>query len=231
MHVVDLGSGAGDMAMIAAGLVGPTGSVLGIERSAEAVALATSRLVDAGIANVTIRQGDVTELAGVLTGRVDAVVGRLILMHLPDPLVVLRACQALRPGALVWFVEPDMTYDYVLPPTPLWDRLRSWVFGAMELGAFAARMGPGLHQAFRAAGLPAPQLRGGMMLSGCQDAPVWFVVNVIRVLAPLLEEAGLATAAELDIDTLESRLTAELAAVDGVMCLPPFFAAWARVPG
>jgi len=57
------------------------------------------------------------------------------------------------------------------------------------------------------------------------------VTNVIRGLAPLLERAGLTTAAEIDIETLESRLRAELAAADGVMFLPPFFAAWARIPG
>jgi cyclopropane fatty-acyl-phospholipid synthase-like methyltransferase len=46
MHVIDLGSGAGDAAMLAARLVGPTGSVLGVERSAEQVALARKRVAE-----------------------------------------------------------------------------------------------------------------------------------------------------------------------------------------
>jgi hypothetical protein len=39
-----------------------------------------------------------------------------------------------------------------------------------------------------------------------------------------------ASAAEVAIDTLEARLTADLAANDAVMIAPPFTAAWARVP-
>ena len=48
MRVLDIGSGAGDVAMLAGFLVQPNGSVLGIERSADAVALATSRAQAAG---------------------------------------------------------------------------------------------------------------------------------------------------------------------------------------
>src|ERR687884_318804 len=83
MHVIDLGSGAGDMAVIASRVVGPSGSVLGIERSPESVALARRRIADLGIANVTFQEGDVMALGETLVahpGPIDAVIGRLILM-------------------------------------------------------------------------------------------------------------------------------------------------------
>ena len=40
MHVLDIGSGAGDVAFLAAGLVGPSGSVLGSDTAAAAVSAA-----------------------------------------------------------------------------------------------------------------------------------------------------------------------------------------------
>jgi SAM-dependent methyltransferase len=46
MHVLDIGSGAGDVAFLAAKLVGPSGSVLGIDRSESAVKRASARAAD-----------------------------------------------------------------------------------------------------------------------------------------------------------------------------------------
>ena len=128
MHVVDLGSGAGDTAILAARLVGPAGSVFGVERSPEQAAMARRRVADLGLDNVTFVEGDVAAFGDLLDGRaapVDAVIGRLILMWVPDRAAVLRTCaERLAPGALVWFLEPDLTYDYAMPASPLWTSSR-----------------------------------------------------------------------------------------------------------
>jgi ubiquinone/menaquinone biosynthesis C-methylase UbiE len=63
-RVLELGSGAGDVAMLVARLVGPTGEVVGVERSADSIAHATSRVKAAGLSNVRFLQTDVAELAG-----------------------------------------------------------------------------------------------------------------------------------------------------------------------
>lgn len=98
MRVLDLGSGAGDVAMLAARLVGPEGEVLGVERDPAAVASARDRVGRAGIANLQFIEGDVQTLAEV-NGTFDAVVGRLVLMYLPDPVAaVRRAASLVRPG-------------------------------------------------------------------------------------------------------------------------------------
>jgi cyclopropane fatty-acyl-phospholipid synthase-like methyltransferase len=49
MHVLDIGSGAGDVAILAARLVGPSGSVLGIDRSQDAVGRASARAAAEGL--------------------------------------------------------------------------------------------------------------------------------------------------------------------------------------
>jgi ubiquinone/menaquinone biosynthesis C-methylase UbiE len=59
MRVLDLGSGAGHVALLAARLVGPEGHVVGIERDPQAVASARERAAAAGVANVEFLIGDV----------------------------------------------------------------------------------------------------------------------------------------------------------------------------
>ena len=44
MRVLDVGSGAGDVALLAADLVGPTGEVVGIEVAPETIAVAEQRV-------------------------------------------------------------------------------------------------------------------------------------------------------------------------------------------
>ncbi|RWK47223.1 MAG: class I SAM-dependent methyltransferase [Mesorhizobium sp.] len=96
---------AGDVAMLAGRLVRPNG-ILGIEQSAESVALATKR--SAAAANVDVR----FEVADINTYRpsadYDALVGRFVLPYLADPPGVLRRLAShVRPGGVVAFMEFD----------------------------------------------------------------------------------------------------------------------------
>src|SRR5437870_1288442 len=52
-RVLDLGSGLGDVAMLVARLVGPSGEVVGIERDTKSIQRAQSRVAAAGLRNVT----------------------------------------------------------------------------------------------------------------------------------------------------------------------------------
>ena len=63
-HVLDLGSGMGDVSMLAAKLVGPTGRVVGVERDAGSIARAKFRVTEAGLRNVTFTQCDVNQIVG-----------------------------------------------------------------------------------------------------------------------------------------------------------------------
>jgi ubiquinone/menaquinone biosynthesis C-methylase UbiE len=96
MRVLDLGSGAGNVARLVAELVGPGGAVVGVERDPVAVELARRR-TDAP--NVEFRVGDVQTLQDVEDG-FDAVVGRLVLMYLTDPVAALR--RAASRASAIW---------------------------------------------------------------------------------------------------------------------------------
>jgi ubiquinone/menaquinone biosynthesis C-methylase UbiE len=221
MRVLDLGSGAGDVAMLAARFVGSEGEVVGVERDAAAVASATARMEQAGISNVRFVEGDVQTLAGV-EGEFDAVVGRLVLMYVPDPVAVLaHATELLRPGGLVCVQEGDMTYDWAQPMTPLWTQVRAWFFEILERVGVARRMGLSLYSSFVGAGLPGPELRLECAVVVGPEAWAWGWTNVVRGVLPLMERLGVATAGDIQPDTLARRLLDDVLACDGIVIGPP----------
>lgn len=231
MRVLDLGSGAGDVALLAARLVAPEGEVLGVDRDPEAVAAATDRVERMGVDNVRFIQDD-AQLLEHVTGTFDAVVGRLVLVHLPDPVAALRrAAQLVRPGGIVCFHEGDMTYDWAYPMTPLWTQMRGWFVDALERVNGHPRMGLSLYQAYLAAGLPAPELHFGAEVGGGVRTRAWAWANVMVGVLPLLEKLGITTRAELDPDTLAERLANDVRDANGIVIIPPMFGAWTRTRG
>jgi 2-polyprenyl-3-methyl-5-hydroxy-6-metoxy-1,4-benzoquinol methylase len=104
MRVLDVGCGAGDVSLLAAAFVGAGGSVLGIDQSPESVSLARERAKAAGLDNVRFEVARLEELrAG---GPFDALVGRLVLLYLKEPAVVLpQLAVRVRPGGFILFID------------------------------------------------------------------------------------------------------------------------------
>ena len=86
--VLDIGSGAGDVAMLAGRLVRPNGMVLGIKRSAESVALATQPVTAAANVAVRFEESDLNTYRP--PAKYDALIGPFVLPYLADPAGVLR---------------------------------------------------------------------------------------------------------------------------------------------
>ena len=100
MRVLDLGTGLGHLAFEVASLVGPEGRVVGIDQNARLLEIAERRRVAAGLDNVVFVEADVRTFRDAEP--FDAVVGRLILFHLPDAVEVLAHHLAgLRAGGAV----------------------------------------------------------------------------------------------------------------------------------
>lgn len=121
MRVLDVGSGAGDVAFLAAELVGAMGEIVGVDRAAPAVAAARRRAAERPLHNVSFRVGDPSELS--FERPFDAVVGRYVLQFQPDPAAMLRNLAVhLRPGGVIVFHELDWEGARSFPPSPTYDR-------------------------------------------------------------------------------------------------------------
>src|SRR5262249_22021 len=104
-RVLDLGSGAGDVAVVVARTVGPSGEGGGIGGDRNSIAKGSARVIEAGFHNVIFKESNVNEILDEKP--FDAAVGRFILMYLPDPVATLRSIsQVVRPGGVIVFQEP-----------------------------------------------------------------------------------------------------------------------------
>jgi len=166
MRVLDIGSGAGDVALLAAERVGPTGAVVGIDRNPEVLAVARERAAVAGFTHLTFQVGDLESIP--LEEPFDAIVGRLVLMYQPDPAATLRRlARSLRPAGIVAFQDFNLTAESLrtYPETPLWQRVFTWLREAFVRAGAETRMGRqtlrGISRRGLAKALPAPRLTAG----------------------------------------------------------------------
>ena len=233
MRVLDLGSGAGDVALLAAELVGPTGWVTGVDRNAEVLAVARARAAAAGLTAVSFVADDLRAFEP--DEPVDAIVGRLVLMYLPEPAAVLRRLAGwLRPGGVVAIQEYNFSAASLqwYPAMPTWQRFWDWMQTTAAQTGMELLMGYRLAAAFQAAGLPTPQLRlESPMIAGDDPAGYAWAADSLRSMLPLTLRFGIATAEEVDIETLAERLRAETVAHGGVVKTPDLVGAWARLSG
>jgi cyclopropane fatty-acyl-phospholipid synthase-like methyltransferase len=227
MRVLDLGCGAGDVAFVAADLVGADGHVVGIDRSPQALARARLRARQRGLAQVRFVEGDVYDPAP--GGPFDAIVGRLVLMYVPDPAAVLRRqATVLCPGGLVVPVELDIFTARSLPATPLASQATAWVVDAFAKGGIQPSLGPRLWAILQEAGLRPLAMLGIQPHFGPDDpAAAALLAGVIRTAAPLIERTGVATAGEIGVETFARRLADELQTNQAVFAHPILLSAWA----
>lgn len=227
MRVLDLGCGAGDVSLTAASIVGPSGQVTGVD--CDTAVLEAARRRAEGLTHVDFRFVDLNEPQ--IEGEFDAIVGRLVLIYLRDPVSTLRHLSAHLAGPrIVAFQELDWAVGPVCNvQSPLLDQIFAWATEMFRRAGLDTRVGPNLRRIFLDAGLPEPTLclqaplGGGDHFAGYQ-----YYEDSVRSGLPTLIRLNVATAEEVDIDTLAERLREEITTHGGVFGLPALVAAWAH---
>ena len=224
-RVLDVGSGVGDVALIAARLVGPSGEVLGIERDPRSAAKAGARMAEAGLRNVSFTQRDAGEFPG--DRPFDAVVGRYILMFLPDPVAILRSVsRVVRPGGVIAFQEPCWkSFLEQAARMPLWSIAASLLVETFRRSGTSVEMGPALSTIFPAAGLPTPAISRDTLVG----AESW-LPDCLHSIRPRMEELNISLVRLGELETLAERLQAEVKAFKATTPLPDLISAWSRKP-
>ena len=151
--VVDLGCGPGGILHLLAERVGANGSVLGIERSSQFVQLARRFIVDRGLPQMEVRQGDAYD-TGLPKTSFDGGQMRLLPVNLPEPERIVRELVSLvRPGGWVASFEADYVPHCFDPPLPAWTRLLDAYAGYARAQGIDLSVGRQLHRLFRDAGV------------------------------------------------------------------------------
>jgi ubiquinone/menaquinone biosynthesis C-methylase UbiE len=231
MRVLDAGSGAGDVAMLAADLVGARGEVVGTDRSATALARARQRAKARSLQNVTFREGDPAEMT--FERPFDAVIGRYVLMFQRDPAAMLRGvAKHARPGGVVFFHEVDWDGVHSSPPAPIYERCAQWTAETLRRSGADIRMGTRLFSTFIAAGLAAPSMQVETLIAGVANnaGPLQLIADLTASMAQAMERLGVATAAEIGLETLTDRMVNEATASGSVILGRFEIAAWSRSP-
>jgi len=227
-RVLELGCGGGDVTELIARRVGPTGSVVALDRDPAQVAMATGRLHAAGHRNVEFVVSDMADHRPA--GLFDAVVGRYVLIYVPDPEAsVAQAARWLRPGGSLAFLEMDFFRGV---RSRIWPPASNETVQAIEfIGDVMLDAGT---QADMAARLPSLLSRHGDVTAEL-SAPIQFgaasvelPLEAVRSVMPTARKLGRADAGRHDVDRL---LAAEVSGRDRhTVTVPPLsVAAWVRV--
>jgi len=231
MTVLDLGTGLGHVARAVGALVGSEGEVLGIDQDPRMIELAEQRRSEAGLDNVRFRQADVRTFT--TDRRFDAMVGRLILFHLPDPVEVIRHhAGALAPGGRFVAIDFDIGTVRCEPPVPLVTAAGEWIVEAFRAAGADPVIGSRLGVILQAAGLEGVTTFGIQSYLAPDDpAGPALVSGVVRTLAPTIASAGIATESDIELTTLHDRLAYAIRAADAVLLPPDVVVAWGTSGG
>jgi ubiquinone/menaquinone biosynthesis C-methylase UbiE len=187
-RILDIGSGLAQFSRAMARAVGPSGSVLGVERDADQLAGAIQQAGDAGEADlVELRQGDALALPlrAEEWGSFDIVHARFLLEHVPAPLFVVREMvRAVRPGGRIVLADDDHDVLRLWPEPPgFWQIWSAYIRTYDRLGN-DPYVGRRLISLLHDAGA-RPTRNSAIFMGGCGGSPTFEAVmaNLIGILA------------------------------------------------
>jgi SAM-dependent methyltransferase len=170
MRVLDLGCGAGDVTMLAAKLVGPRGTVVGIDRNAEVLAVAAKRTQATGFGQVIFRQASVDDFDD--SEPFDLVIGRYVLLFQKDPVAFLKVAGRFATGGILALHEPMLDRPvHSRPQVALSQQISDSLLTSFRAGAPSWDAAGQLIRLFSEAGLPQPSMFSETPIGGGADAP------------------------------------------------------------
>jgi ubiquinone/menaquinone biosynthesis C-methylase UbiE len=232
MHVLDVGCGVGDVSLLVSELVGPEGSVAGIDVDGAALRVAERRCLAQNCRNIVFREGDARSVQ--FDRPFDAAVGRHVLMYMSDPTAALREIgEKVRRGGILAFqewvagVSPARALNL-----PVLGAFQDLVCAAFQRSGADPEIGAALYRHMRDAGLnPEPRPIAEVLVC-VNQGPVAFRRWALyaRSMLRTILKYDLATEEEV-LSTVRGPLEAELTDARGIIPLSwMMIGQWARKP-
>ena len=228
MRILDIGCGRGDVALIAARLVGPDGEVVGIDVDAKVLEVAAGRGREGACPHVSF------ECSNIDTYRprreFHAVVGRHVLIHTKDPLnTVRKATSLLTGGGIAAFEEYDLSFwPAGYPEVMLAVNLQWAIIEAFRHIVTHANIGMRLPWMMQQAGLEQVRTSAECLIDGGPDSAFYdWLAETTRSILPAMEKVGVATVAG-DIETMAARLREQATSAGASLTSPLIVRAFGR---
>ncbi len=167
MSILDVGTGVGDVAFLAAEMVGPTGRVLGIDCEGGMIKRAQQRAHAKQVENIQFQTGSL--LPGEQLGKFDFVTGRLVTAFQPDQVDFLRrVVSRVKVGGSIALIEAgwNLCGTWTNPTIPAYDELIERSLSLIETLGFDTQLGSRLTQLFAHAGLGEPSVTAELLVGG-----------------------------------------------------------------
>jgi ubiquinone/menaquinone biosynthesis C-methylase UbiE len=196
-RVLDVGAGPGYATADLAEIVGPTGSVLGIERSSRFLDAARERCLRRGLTNVEFREADLMEVSLGPLG-FDACWCRWVACFVSSPeKLIANIAGALRPGGLAIFHEySDYETFRFMPVRPALERFAREVMESWRASGGEPNVARALPQLLREAGMRVLEIHPHVRTVAPRDYAWQWPASFIEINVARLQELGRLTETE-----------------------------------
>jgi len=227
MRVAEIGCGIGLTAQWVSTQIGPGGSLVGVDSSAEQLRIAEASAAEAGATNLSFREANAYE-TGLPRDSFDLVYCRFLLCHLADPARALAELSALlKRGGILVCEDHDDGGIFTDPPTHAYKRLVEISDAVNRSHGLDSSIGLKLPRLFREAGYPQPETRVNQiaLLRGAEKR---FWELTLKEAAPAILAANASTPQELGALCEEMRAIAQDESV--LLMLARVTQVWAAKP-
>jgi ubiquinone/menaquinone biosynthesis C-methylase UbiE len=195
--VMDVGAGPGYGALDLAGIVGPRGRVIAVERSHRFLSALRAMAEARGLANIETAEADLLNYDWPREA-VDRIWCRWVLAFIADPAKVVRGmARALKPGAKLIIQE---YYDYaswhLAPRSPEFEAYVAKIIAKWRATGSDPDVGLALPRLLPDAGLEIESVRPVVMTAGMNDFAARWPNGFAREYIPVMEHDGDLSAAE-----------------------------------
>jgi len=180
MSAADIGCGTGDVSFALSSLIGPNGSVVGLDANPKAIEFCRNMALKKDIKNIEFEIGDVRKM-DLASNHFDVVFSRFLLQHVKDPSGSLKEMiRITKPSGVIMVEDCDLQSWIVEPKDKYIEQLWKWYESIIEEKGSDPMIGRKLYKMFMENGLE-PQVEVYSLPIIWDNRRIWdSITNVLK---------------------------------------------------